>query len=425
MALLNFTRFGIRENEILNDAYKYIIGFDLGDWEISASYLNIRISTSQNYDLSFDSNDVRKIYSALFIKNDGTFVCGRGEDLEFRDNTGKLFTHFKVKPLRLQELYEGSNITKRELMQEMLHQGIKAIINHNNTQDFSGKGILAISCPSSPGWLANDMDIYYANILAEGIKDCGLDLSIIIMPESRASLIKIYTERTKGYTIQDGTKWENFLEKLHNGVFVIKLDLTTIDCTSIDFGKNSQFYESIPFGISFIEKAMLKEFCEKVNCEKDDIVEIDNVMLDLRIAKEHYFRDPDSKPIIAIECKNGYKVMRLTNSFFNSVINDCVVSYSTNTNPMVSGSWNELYKNFIWSCKKRWQKVTNKKDEEFKGIILLTGEAPKMGFVKDNTAEIFPCAEIETDDEPTFDISRGLCYATNADLKACKFTKTE
>ena len=424
MALLNFTRFGIQKKDVFNDAYKYIIGFDLGDGEISASYLNLGTTIIIPVDLSFDSNDDRKIYSALFRKNNGTFFYGRGEDLKFNNNIGKLFMHFKVKPSRLQELYEGTNITKRELMQEMLRQGIKAIIDHNNTQDFSGKGILAIGCPSSPEWLANDMDIYYANILADGIKDCGLDLSIIIMPESRASLIKIYNERVKGDTMQN-TKGGNFLERLHDGgVFVIDHGSSTLDCTSIDFDNNKQNDESVPLGASFIEKSMLNEFCKKVNCEKNDIIEIDNAMIDLRVAKETYFTNPDSKPIIAIECKNGDKVMRLNTEFIKSVINNNIVSYSTNINSAVSGSWNELHKKFIKNCKEHWQKKTNNKDDEFNGIILLTGGASKMGFVKDNAAKIFPNAAIENDTEPTYCVSRGLCYATRTDLKAYKLIKT-
>lgn len=408
MALLNFGRFGISDEEILKRCFNYVIGFDLGHGEISASYWNLQTNDPSPIDLYFNKNEDRKVFSALFRKKNGEFLSGRTEVL-LPNTDGNLFTCFKVKPARLEsgELYEATQITKKQLIQEMLLQGLLSI-KKNNARDFSGKGILAIGCPSSSEWLSGGMDIAYAKILTESVKRCGLDLSVIIMPESRASLIKVYKEH---YKLPD------FRDKFHKGVFVEDHGSSTLDSTSIDFETNTQNDESIPLGASFIEEVMIREFCHQSKHKKTDIVDYEIAKLDLRTAKEAFYIAPGSGSKVVLEFNNDDLCMKkLTPDFMHQITHGVEVCYSTDECPVVCGTWSDLHRNFLSRCKKNWLSKVGK--SEFDGLVLLTGGASRMDFVEENAKEIYPKATIVRDPEPSYCVSRGLSWATRTDLEA-------
>ncbi|MDE6843177.1 MAG: hypothetical protein K2J24_06595, partial [Muribaculaceae bacterium] len=73
MALLDFSRFGVTAQDVRDGKYSYIIGFDLGDGEISAAYWNLKEEGFvKPYDLKFDKDEHQKVLSALFAEKNGT-----------------------------------------------------------------------------------------------------------------------------------------------------------------------------------------------------------------------------------------------------------------------------------------------------------------------------------------------------------------
>lgn len=423
MALIDFTRFGIREEDILEKRFSYVIGFDLGHGEIEASYWNLSETSVQPVDLALTKGGATKIISALFRKKNGCYITGRAEEIALPSVVGSLFTCFKVKPQRLDmpELYEGTNVTKRELMQEMLRNALSGIKDSNTSKDFNGKGILAVGCPSSPEWTSRKRIVRYAQILSEGAKKCGLDLVVIVIPESRASLLKVYKET------QNTDDFQAFIAQFHKGVIVVDNGSSTSDVTAIDFDTNTMHERSIPLGGAMVEEAILRLACRRSGYKKEDIMEYEQEKVMLRLSKEKFYDSyKNVRDIVEGTMALGFHRVRfkdgkdesleLTPDFMLEVTHRNRVSYSTDECPLVQGTWAELYRNFLISCKGEWLDVTNNQD--FEGIVLLTGGASNMFFIQDIAREVFPHARVILDCEPSYCVSRGLAYAVRTDLEA-------
>lgn len=417
MALLDFTRFGIKEEDILNNAFDYIIGFDLGHGEIAASYWNLRDTRPVPADLVLTAGGATKIYSAFFRRKDGSFITGVDE-LMLPKEEGELYSCFKVRPSRLRagEMYEGTNIEKKRLMQRMLLLSLQHIQAYNPDLDFKGKGILAVGCPSSDDWKSEENSRLYAKILGEKVSECGLDLSVVIMPESRASLLKIYKERTKN------KDFKQFMEQFHNGVMADDHGSSTLDSTAIDFTTNTLCEESIPLGGAMIEDTMLRLFLKEKGYRKEDIADCERVKLEMRKAKEIFYLSPKSSIRVYVDFKDGNDAtLKLSAEFMHRVTHECEVAYSTDSCPVKRGTWCALHREFLEKCKDEWLKVTA--EREFEGIVLLTGGASHMDFTVENVKAVFPKAVILKDQAPSYCVSRGLSYAVRTDLEAFRLIR--
>ena len=410
MAQLNFNRFGIKEEDA--SSFDYILGFDMGHGEISVSYWKMNINSSPD-DLQVNGNSQKKDFTLLFQESDGTYKTG---EATIGGENGQLFSYFKVKPSRMNELYAGTQKTKKELMQQMLVEILKQVKAKNTNEGlFTGKGLLVVGCPSSPDWLANEADLKYAKIFQDVVGQTGHDLKVIIMPESRASLVKIYKEST-------GNK--EFVKILHDGVIVYDFGSSTLDATSIDFDNNIQNDESIPLGAHLIEELIFKNFCSLNGCTSDDFNSPEAAVLYARRIKEAYYTSISGKcqPLV-LELKNGeYPIFPITKENMHRITHVEKVGYSTDTRPFVEGTWASLCRSFLESTKEHWLEKVGKK--EFNGLILLTGGASRMGFIEEMAKEVFPKAKVHLDGDPSFCVSRGLAYATNADLQALNLIKT-
>jgi hypothetical protein len=137
--MLDFGRFGINNVE----QYDNIIGLDFGHGEVSAALwkMNGENVGDKPKDLKFNSNDKGKIYTALFISNDGVSKIG-DEAINNKPGTGKLYTCFKVKPSRLMknEPFENETITKKELVQLFLREVVETLFLYNS-EDLNGNNI--------------------------------------------------------------------------------------------------------------------------------------------------------------------------------------------------------------------------------------------------------------------------------------------
>ncbi|MDE6668686.1 MAG: hypothetical protein K2K26_03255 [Muribaculaceae bacterium] len=417
MALLDFTRFGVTAQDVRDGKYSYIIGFDLGDGEIAAAYWNLKEDGFiKPEDLKFDINESHKILSALFTEKNGTIHIGTLGVMSSLANTqGNLYINFKVTPKRLHEgeLYEGDSISKKQLMQLMLRTSLENIYK-NNPNKFSGEGLLVVGCPSGPEWLENDADSMYAEIIRESLEGLDLCLKVIIMPESRASLIKVYKEQGElvGKHIQDG-------------VVVMDHGSSTFDITLINFLTNQQTDDSVPLGANKIERTMLKTLLEQNNKTRFDLSDFRSQLLLIRTAKEAFFTNPVSKPRIFMEWTDGDCAMsRISEDFMTGITHHSPQSYTSEKHSLAKGSWVELHRNFTEKNVNTLCEAMGVAPNEFKGVILLTGGASKMQFIKSTVCELFPNAHVVVDAEPSYCVSRGLAWAAYTDLKALELIST-
>ncbi|MDE7189812.1 MAG: hypothetical protein K2N96_06675 [Muribaculaceae bacterium] len=417
MALLDFSRFGVTAQDVRDGKYSYIIGFDLGDGEISAAYWNLKEEGFvKPYDLKFDKDEHQKVLSALFAEKNGTIHIGTLSEMSNLASTqGNLYINFKVSPKRLydSELYEGDSISKKQLMQLVLRKCLEKIYESNSNR-FDGEGLLVIGCPSGPEWLENGSDLMYADILKEGLEGLDMRLKVIVMPESRASLIKVYKEQGQlvGSHVQDG-------------VVVMDHGSSTFDITLINFITNQQADDSIPLGANKIERTMLKVLLEQNKKNRFDLLDFRSQLLLIRNAKEAFFTNPVSKPRIFIEWTDGDCAMsRVSEEFMTGITHQSPQSYTSEKHSSAKGSWVELHKDFTEKTVGRLCRTMEVKPAEFNGVILLTGGASKMQFIRSCVDELFPKAHIVIDPEPSYCVSRGLAWAAYTDLKALELIST-
>lgn len=424
MALLDFERFGITADDVESCKYSYIIGFDLGDGEISAAYWDLKSpGFNKPVDLKFDINENLKLLSGFFIDDKGNVQMGTVATMgSLREAKGGLYTNFKIPPHRLKagEKYENSDKTNLELMQMLLREALKRIhdIALKDKFYFEGKqkkGILAIGCPSSPEWTSAGIDVEYANMLKLALMECPLDLKIVIMPESRASLVKVYKEKTA------------LKDQIKNGVIVIDHGSSTLDITAIDFKENTQYDFSIPLGANLIERKILRNAVTEYGRRESDIKGGKSGVifqrLDVRGAKEGCYSNPSGVYKIYIDyCDDDDQRIKITNESMRNITHNDNVSYSTVETGTVTGSWAELHKQFILDCLSKAGENFNPKD--FNGVVILTGGASKMQFIEETILDIFnfssPKDSLFVDPEPSYCVSRGLAWATYTDLMALK-----
>lgn len=402
--MLNFSRFGVSS---LKD-YDNILGIDFGHGETSASLWKLKQPNVANKpkDLRFTYGGATKIYTTLFIPIDGNKYEIGDVALNIDKSLGKLYTCFKSKPSQLSNYFDNDTITKKELVQIFFKEIVDALYKYNS-EDLQGKTIIFVGCPSSYEWLTDNGDVEYAKILSEKVRTPdGKKINIIIMPESRAAIIKVYRETGEAIDLK-------------KGVIVFDAGSSTLDCTYINENKvlNDDFSE--PLGASYIETKMLEKILS-AQYKKSDLYDEQNAKMDLRTKKELHYSNPLStlNAYFQLFNMNFTNPKKINKTFMDEVVKKSQVTYSTEVNGKVKGSWFDLCEGFFYYAKKRL-------GDKPLGTILLTGGASRMQFLQELCKRVFPSVDICVDLDPSFCVSRGLAWAGNTDfLREEAFTET-
>lgn len=408
MPLLDYSRFGITAEDVGSRPFSYIIGFDLGDGELAAAYWDLtEAGFAAPKNLYFNNNYETKVLSALFRTSRNVYIGGSSGYMSGqRDAEGHLFINFKVPPARLLdgEKYEGMQVTKLELIQELFRLHLSNILNNNNVK-FDGRGLVVVGCPSSPEWLDNGMDVLYARILQRAIAGLGKDLTVVVLPESRASLMKVYKE-----------DYPKAPAELNKGIIVIDHGSSTLDVTVTDFVENRQLDFSIPLGASLIERTALEVELRKRNCTIHDVKSREFHFLLFRGAKEALYANTEGTQSVYIELNDDSSFKsRLTAESMHNVTHNEKVKYTT-TEGETEGKWSDLHIAFLADA----ASCCGIDPATYEGTIMLTGGASNMQFVRENAAHLFPKATLTPDHDSSYCVSRGLVWVSRADLEAMK-----
>jgi hypothetical protein len=393
--VLDFKRFGVN----IDNQYDNIIGLDFGHGEISAALwkLNNQNVGDKPMDLSFNSNDKHKIYTALFIAKDGTCKIG-DEALRNKSGTGKLYTCFKARPVRLvkNERFPNDTITKKQLVQIFFREIIKTLYQYNRP-DLEGNNIILVGCPSGRDWLEDDNDIVYARILSEGLNQ---NIPIVIMPESRAAIIKVIKERgsidlTKGAVVFD------FGSSTSDSTYMYIKGSTAIDIDT-----------SEPLGASYIEQEMLEDFFEGKR-RRETLKDEENAKMDLRGVKEAHYLSPQGELAATVSFLDGVEAKMVDREYMQQITHQNEISYINNEKICVRGNWVKLCRDFLY----RIRELLRSKPL---GTVLLTGGASRMPFIQALCMDTFPYSNLIVDQDPSYCVSRGLAWAGKTDLEAQK-----
>jgi hypothetical protein len=230
------------------------------------------------------------------------------------------------------------------------------------------------------------------------------------MPESRASIIKVFNDR-KGLS-----------KKFETGIFsmaiVFDFGSSTLDWTCIDLQKGNMIEDGERLGAAYIENKMLEYILEETKSGIDDLSSpLSYTLLDLRNLKEQYYTNPNGRHVASI-FKDETTIVSVNQSMMQKITHEMVITYSKRgLIDNITGTWAKLCKNFI-------RKTSEYQDCPYKGIVILTGGASRMEFTTDICKEIYPeqenIIEYIIDYEPSTCVSRGLAYAGRTDIEAAK-----
>lgn len=387
-----FRRFNVK------DATKYtqIIGIDIGHGEFSAAVCDLEgPNRGKPLDLWLNNNQLKKLFTALHISESGVVTLG---EAGMRYSSGEKYIYFKARPSLLGERYDdGSNtgrrVTKKELLEIFVRSVMQALKANNQLQD---NAILFVGCPSSQEWLANDQDIKYAQIISNALMDA---YPVVVIPESRASLIKAHHESNSG---KRGKPVD-----IRQGVVVFDFGSSTADWTYFD---GVQMIEnSHPLGASFIERRMLEASLDSSHT-LFDILDLRAALCALRSLKEAYYDNPMAPWDFTLRYKDGVKkLIDIDKTFMDRITNQESYSYSS-LGKDYKGPWNVL-------CYGVFQDAKNKIGNRPCATVILTGGASRMELIRENCRAVFQ-VDPYVDMEPSFCVSRGLALAGCTDLSA-------
>lgn len=443
---IDLLKFGITLEQL--EAIKTIIAFDLGHGETTCCYTRVDGKMVPS-PVNLDGDSNQKLVTALLKKNrqDNQWITLKlGRDLSFYE---EVHTKFKSIPraLNMGEMEEGSDYTKKCLLQAFVKEVLKNVKIYNEGLDMDPDTVLLfIGIPSSIQW--KNQDLAYADIIKE-----VSPYKTVIMPESRAALFKAILDKKENFNLLD------------NGLIVIDLGSSTLDWTYLLKDLKTRQVESeedsINLGGGLIEDMMCEKGCfedtvsneeeienlckmmrmlpayigktdkeiridalkayeagkkdRSVNVEDNTPKDLQKLRLELRAVKEEYF-DSEGKLTKAVRyvTKSGKARNITVDKTFMEAEKNGVIHQKMNLNTkdgLWTGSWYE-------DCRRLFEDVKNTIGRRPYKTIILTGGASKMGFVLKLCREVFPDTRILLDMNPSTCVARGMAYAGEMDVRA-------
>ncbi|MDR0967079.1 MAG: hypothetical protein LBM75_11400 [Myxococcales bacterium] len=392
-----------------------VIGFDLGHGETALARVVVNDSNKAN---SSDEPGMLGIGTGPNKKNQTTAIGYYSDeriligDEALRDpNICKSFIAFKKRPLPQQqdEAYE-------KLMKDYISSIYQGLVKDGEIREASK---FIVGCPSE--WTKDERVI---EKYTEIFKSAGL-LDVTVVSESRAALIQMLEK-------------EGLDRKTNRSVLVIDVGSSTVDFTLLDLQeKNSKPYDTgRQLGAALIEKALFQHILEK----QESRAELENIFsihthfrnrceIACRQLKETYFSAQEYfvdeiKTVYAKEEKtknaNGKKVV-----FDPEIMTGPEILKLINKTPLVDldghwETWPQAFTNELIKVRKHMHAEGQSAKVD---LILLTGGASRMGFIREKCKEIFLDSDIRMDDTPEFCIARGLARLGRIEIRTSNFQR--
>lgn len=410
MSRLNWERFGIRDVQ----KYKYIVAIDLGHRQTSAHCVEISEVLKKDINqCKLDERDNSLIPTQFAEGENGIIIVG-----DAAKGMKNPYIYFKSDPITLRIEHEGGKkfengqYTRLELVQKYIGQIVKNIEKSN--AELSGKEILYIvGCPSGDVWFQDENDVEYAAILAEG---CNRD--VVVMHESRGSLLKVREDR-------------NIRFNRGEGIIVFDFGSSTADWTFMytdEHGVVRMIDGTIPLGASQIDvQAMLKllENAPVRGADKKEVINFINAQIDLIGKKEMAYTAGKNGAIgfdIVVKL-NRPGLQEHENAIFKGIdvdfldiiTNKTQIEISSAERGKLRGTWESLCRSFMQEV---MREINEQLPEVRINIVMLTGGASKMYFIEEICKEVFGGVDIIIDPDPANCVSKGLAIAGQLDVKS-------
>lgn len=380
-----------------------VIGFDLGHGETALA--RVRMNDKDNYSQP-DPIEVKKkkinVTAVGYHPQRGILI---GEPAIVTKGITESHIAFKKRP--------NSDPVYRRVLQDFITTIHKHLLEQGRIDGDSS--FFVVGCPSE--WTQEDTTVQsYEQIFSEA----GIS-QVKVISESRAALM---------HAIESGMFSVSELKSL---VLVVDIGSSTTDFTLVDLKGDTK---SVPFdighdlGASFIEKAIMEWFLERHE-QREEVLKVfsdqpylkNNCELICRKAKEAYFSDPEQYPDESASATGGVENFQGRYDVFMPEVNSILMHEILNTPNIRLGnelkSWPDAFEDELDKLR---QLIVDSKGT-LPQIILLTGGASRMDFVRESCLKVFPKASIKVDDYPELCIARGLARWGRIEINTNQFSK--
>lgn len=402
----------------LTSAHKFIIGIDFGHGETSAAIACIHSYELKDVDLGCGK---KNIPSAILIRENngerevyiGHFAISEFED-SYDEKTDTFKCSFKEIPSSLTK--HGEDVLKsffKSVYDTILSKNVFPDINNDNH-------VVAIACPSNKKkWTDGEVELY-----RKLASDAGLPIVCYqntelpeyhisgIVRESRAAYIKA----------QKSSEKANYV---HGGALTIDFGSSTVDLTYYNPNNNIILDDGTEkdLGAQKVELAIFNHLCKKyaslkhinetvINGDTNvtDYKVLENayyaLLLKIRFQKEDYYKGVGGKKL-----KVDLDLREATHGLYDERIIERISP--DHLDVLLSEYKNDIIDDFT--------KFKNKHLKDLPvSMLIITGGASHMGFIRDISETIFNPIMVEMDTEPEFTISRGVTLAGQADINVAR-----
>lgn len=293
-------------------------------------------------------------------------------------------------------------------------------LNHRNIQDFVAachahlvaQGQIAdgdtlryyVGCPS--GW-PDDVLRQYADILAAANLP-----SLRVVRESRAALL--HAKESGKLTIGE----------LKQGVLIVDLGSSTTDFTLVRGSQEQPLDFGDDLGAALIDRAILRRTLE-AHEHRDELERIfaehrlhrARCEIQCRKTKETYFSNEDMYSDSGCTVEAGFVRIQTVAVFAPLLTGPIMGDILDEPMAELDGrSWKQRFGDLVKAARQQLDQSGN-----MPAVLLLTGGASRMGFVKSVCEKVFPESDVRRDSEPEFCIARGLARWGRVDLRTTAF----
>lgn len=367
-----------------------IIGFDLGHGE---SAVTIATTWALTEPQVLDVQGRKSMITAVALHpSRGVLI---GEDAYTAKNLQNLRIRFKSAHLDQPAVREPIRLFAEKIYRILTADGkIKG----------SGDSHFIVGCPS--GWNA-EIRTNYALLL----KEAGMN-PVTVMAESRAAFLN--AKEAGDLSVKE--------EQLAGSVLIIDVGSSTTDFTAvqslkeypIDFGQNE-------LGAGLIDVAILERTLH-AHKDRPELTRLFNQFphlkakceLKCRKVKEMYFSNEEKyteEPAKDVELIEAEKDILFQVKIDQREMKDIIAASMPGLNKQ---SWQEAFQEALLIARER---TRNNPPQ----LVLLTGGASRMGFIRTMTEAVFPEARVLLGAEPEFAIAKGLAWAGRIDHKTKAF----
>ena len=402
----------------MEEEKQYCVCIDFGHGETTASYIDLTATYPENKEGAYDVPKLNILKGSTDEARKVETVICRGEDGQWKFATDQedfarpdLAMQFKAEVNKMEE-------DDKEHYKAFINLVFKAIIANNNSLHFDENNPqdrnfdLCIACPSA--WGEDDKNGH--NSVIEDYKNFFLEALPIneikfIIRESDAAFFK-FIHLTK--------------QNPNLKILVIDLGSSTIDFTYYPHNENNKYPQGAANGASRVERA-IQDWCTETQdtYKKAKSVipavleETDNKKINWEMSVRHYIKE--QKEVFYTKSQNKMGLNLQTSRVVGDILTDKIetkydcldILYHCNINKEFLDD--PILTDYRSDLKDDLKRLHN--SGMAPEMILLTGGASRMPWIKDLVEDVFQGTEVFCDNNPSYVVSDGIALYAYADSK--------